>query len=83
MTGAAGTPVASVTSACSAVACTPSATVLCSMVANTNQVFGCYVGAYYTYGGTGTFTKTICSPVTQTPGQPAVSAAFCKVKKIS
>jgi hypothetical protein len=68
---------ASVTSGCSNVACTPSSTVLCSLVANTNQVLGCYTGYYYSTG-TSTWTKSICAPVTQGAGQPAVSAALCK-----
>jgi len=71
LTGEAETPMASVTSVCSAVACTPSATVLCSMVANKNQVFGCYTGAEYSIGKS-TMAKSICAPVTQASGQPAV-----------
>jgi len=65
------------TSGCQATQCTPSTTVLCSMVANTNQVLGCYVGALYAIG-TSTFTKTICAPTGA--AQPYASAAYCKVR---
>jgi len=76
-TGVSGTTATGFTSGCQATHCTPSSTVLCSMVANTNQVLGCYVGVIPTIG-TNTFVKTICAPVTQGSGQPAVSAAFCQ-----
>ena len=70
----AGTAVsASVVSACSNVVCTPSATVLCSLVANTNQVLGCYVGVYYQSTSTTTMIASICAPIS------SASAAYCVV----
>jgi hypothetical protein len=77
-TGAYGLIATGVTPACS-VSCTPTANVLCSMVKETNQVLGCYTGESYTIG-TSTWTKSICAPVTQGSGQPAISAAYCKVR---
>jgi hypothetical protein len=49
------------------------------MVANTNQVFGCWTGNFFSTG-TSTWANSICAPIEQTPGQPAVSAAYCKVR---
>ena len=62
---------------CSSSQCTPSSTVLCSMVANTNQVFGCYVGEQFEKGGVSTFSKQICAPITF--GTTYGSASYCKV----
>ncbi len=63
---------------CQSLHCTPAANTLCSMVANTNQVLGCYTGVSYTIG-TSTWAKTICAPVAGLPNPPYVSAAYCKV----
>ena len=54
------------------------------MVANTNQVLGCYVGDYFEMGAVSTFSKQICAPIIQSSGTPYASAAYCKVwKKLS
>ncbi len=63
---------------CTSDQCTPSASVLCTMVANTNQVLGCYVGVYSETGFIGIFVRKICPPVFS--GNTYASAAYCKVK---
>ena len=66
--------VLSVSLGCSSDQCFPSSTVLCSMIANTNKVLGCYVGTYYEKGQENTFIKQICAPVAS-----GLTAAYCKV----
>ena len=63
---------------CTSDQCTPSANVLCTMLANTNQVLGCYVGVNYETGIVGNFERKICAPIPS--GSTYVSAAYCKVK---
>jgi hypothetical protein len=46
---------------------------LCSLVANTNQVLGCYVGVYYQSTSTSTMAASICAPIS------SASAAYCQV----
>ncbi len=76
-----GSTASEVSLGCSSAQCTPSSTVLCSMLASTNQVLGCYVGDYYEKNAASTFEKSICAPVIQGNDQSAVSASYCKVKK--
>ena len=71
-TGTSGTTATGVTLSCESAACASSATQLCSMVANTNQVLGCYTGQKVTVG-TSTWAKSICAPVN------SASAAYCQV----
>jgi len=58
--------------------CVNSATQLCSMVANTNQVLGCYVGQKVTTGtATIAWAKNICAPIGT--GSSAASASYCQL----
>ena len=68
-----------VSQGCASTQCTPSATVLCSMIDNTNQVLGCYVGINYEKGAVSTFEKLICAPIPY--GTTYVTAAYCMVYK--
>jgi hypothetical protein len=47
------------------------------MIANTNQVLGCYVGEFFEMGAVSTFSKQICAPISS--GTSYASAAYCKV----